>query len=111
MITQNNQNNIEFPIGKKIYYLKVFDISTNSYITYFYGEDDLPILLIRDIVLSGGVYVFKDDRIKLSSRAFMNYKSISGTAGTLYYNISDGQIEFRSTSTSDNSTINVMIFF
>jgi hypothetical protein len=70
-----------------------------------------PIMMVSDFVLSGGVFVYNDDRIKLTSRALLTHRSISGTAGILYYTLEDGKITFRSTSTSDNSTITALIIF
>jgi hypothetical protein len=109
----NKQTNedVVIPLGKSIYFFKSFDASTNKLIATFYSEDNQPVMMLSDFVLSGGVFVYNDDRIKLTSRALLTHRSISGTAGILYYTLEDGKITFRSTSTSDNSTITALIIF
>jgi hypothetical protein len=111
--TPNRQINedVVIPLGKSIYFFKSFEIGTNKLIFAFYGEDNQPIMMLSDFTLSGGIFVYKDDRIKLTSRALLTHRIISGTAGILYYDLADGQITFRSTSTSDNSTITALIIF
>ncbi|MFZ8805900.1 MAG: hypothetical protein ACO2PO_23395 [Candidatus Calescibacterium sp.] len=107
---QTNEN-VVIPLGKSIYFFKSFDIGTERLIFTFYGEDNQPIMMISDFTLSGGVFDYSDDRIKLKSRALLTYRIISGTPGALYYTLEDGKITFRSTSTSDNSTITALIIF
>lgn len=102
---------VVIPLGKSIYFFKSFDVATNKLIVTFYGEDNQPIMMLLDFTLSGGSFVYKDDRIKLTSRALLNHRTISGTAGILYYTVADGQITFSSTSSSDNSTITALIIF
>jgi hypothetical protein len=106
-----NDENLVIPLGKTIYFFKSFDIGTNKLIVTFYGEDNQPIMMLSDFTLSGGSFVYKDDRIKLTSRAILNHRIISGTAGILYYTLADRQITFNSTSASDNSTITALIIF
>jgi hypothetical protein len=108
---RQTDENVVIPLGKSIYFFKSFDIATNKLIVVFYGEDNQPIMMLSDFTRSGGSFVYKDDRIKLTSRALLTHKNISGTAGILYYDLADGQITFRSTSTSDNSTITALIIF
>jgi hypothetical protein len=111
MLNNQNERDISIPLGKTIYYFKFFDVGANKQIIVFYGEDNQPIMMISDFTLSGGIFVYKDDRIKLTSRALLNHRTISGTAGILHYIVADGQITFISTSTSDNSTITALIIF
>ncbi|MFZ8805937.1 MAG: hypothetical protein ACO2PO_23580 [Candidatus Calescibacterium sp.] len=107
---QANEN-VVIPLGKSIYFFKSFDIGTDKLIFTFYGEDNQPVMMIADFTLSGGAFVYSDDRIKLTSRALLTYRNISGTPGVLYYILEDGKITFRSTSSSDNSTITALIIF
>jgi hypothetical protein len=109
--SKQTDENVVIPLGKTIYFFKSFDIGTNKLIVSFYGEDNQPIMMLSDFTLSGGNFVYKDDRIKLTSRAILTHRTISGTAGILYYDLTDGQITFRSTSSSDNSTITALIIF
>jgi len=102
---------VVIPLGKTIYFFKSFDVGTNKLIVSFYGEDNQPIMILFDFTLSSGSFVYKDDRIKFTSRALLNYKVISGTAGILSYTLADKQITFNSTSASDNSTITALIIF
>jgi len=112
---QNEISENEIPeivsLGKKTYFFKVFDVGANKFIAYFYGEDNQAVMMIGDFTLSNGQFVYKDDRIKLTSKALLNHKAISGTAGFLSYTVADGQITFNSTSATDNSTITALIVF
>jgi hypothetical protein len=108
---KQTKEDVLIPLGKSIYFFKSFDVGTNKLIVTFYGEDNQPIMMLSDFTLSGGIFVYSDDRIKLTSRALLTHRTISGTAGILYYTVEDGKITFRSTSSSDNSTITALIIF
>jgi hypothetical protein len=109
--SRQTDENVVIPLGKSIYFFKSFDVGTNKLIFAFYGEDNQPIMMVSDFTLSGGIFAYSDDRIKLTSRALLTYRVISGTPGTLYYTLEDRKITFRSTSSSDNSTITALIIF
>jgi len=84
------------------------------------GKEDLLILSSKygrimfstEITLTNGSFVLNDSFIKSTSKAHLQLKSISGTPGSqVVARCEDGKVTITSSSSSDNSTYYLQIWY
>ncbi|MEO0134535.1 MAG: hypothetical protein ABIK72_07275 [candidate division WOR-3 bacterium] len=98
---------------EKIYIIKIPSAGSG-------GKEDLlissskygRIMFETEITLSNGSFVLNDKLIRNTSRAHLQLKSISGTPGSqIVARCEDGKVIITSSSSSDNSTFYLQIWY